>query len=464
MVFDEVASLFRIRGSSKSDAGRYVALNRIFSCLKQLPVWFFLLSTESKIEKILPPDIPIPGDHQDLDSTNQSSARIAFGDSDEKLRVFPPFVAFPLDIEDQRRMRDKATRKAELVKLMVEFSEPSHMATFGRRLWCVYSNANRLFDVAKFKVIGGNNVYNPLNNHHVFAVLSFRLALDTCVETTISLPLLRTAVGSYMRVVISVDQRTGFLCTTTPSEPILANAAMMHLCKRPGNWLFSITTLSRELLQQGLIEKGLKGELFSRVLLILAHDSLRGVPGLAVIPTFTVKDFLLALYASNHHELVENIDDQILQAGMNFTHFTSTNEDLLPGEPTISLCHDLLRRCAALQLSQDNPAFDQLIPIYFGDGESPFDRSKCGAIVIQNKNKGAATTPDYIFDEEFDKIDPRVRAGKANKQDPIRQRKTYAFIGMNCPILFLLFDLGTKPGSSPPVQVSRTTDSGRPPL
>ena len=190
-----------------------------------------------------------------------------------------------------------------------------------------------------------------------------------------------------MRVVISVDQRTGFLFTTTPSEPILANAAMMHLCKRNGNWLISITTLSRALLQQGLIEKGLKGELFSRVLMILAHDSLRGVPGLAVIPTFTVKGFLLALYASNHHELIENIDDQILQAGMNFTHFTSTNEDLLPGEPTISLCHDLPRRCVALQLSHDNPAFDQLIPIYFDNGKSPFDRSKCGPIVIQNKNK-----------------------------------------------------------------------------
>jgi len=61
-------------------------------------------------------------------------------------------------------------------------------------------------------------------------------------------------------------------------------------------------------------------------------------------------------------------------------------------------------------------------------------------------------------------IDPRVRVGKANKQDPIRQKKTYAFIGMNRPILFLLFDLGTKPGSSPPVQVSHTTDNGRPPV
>jgi len=104
-------------------------------------------------------------------------------------------VAFPLDIEDQRKMRDKATRKAELVKPMVEFSEPSHMATFGRRLWYAYSNANQLFDVAKFKLTGGSNVYNPSINHQVFAVLSFRLALDTCVESTISLPLLRTAVG-----------------------------------------------------------------------------------------------------------------------------------------------------------------------------------------------------------------------------------------------------------------------------
>jgi len=261
-----------------------------------------------------------------------------------------------------------------------------------------------------------------------------------------------------------MDRRSGFLRTATPSEPILAEVAMKYLCCRPDSWLVSINTLSQGLLQQGLIEKGVKGELYSRLLLILAHDSLRGALGLANMPTFTVEDFLMALYAPDHHNFIQMIDIRILQARMNFTHFASTNKDLLPGDPTSALCHDLLRRCAALQLSPNNPAFDQLIPIYFGHDGDPFDRSKCGAIVIQNKNKGAATTPDYVFGEEFDKIGPSGQVGKANNQPPIRQKKKYAFKGMDHPILFLLFDLGTIPSTSAPVQVSCSTDRNHPPV
>lgn len=100
--------------------------------------------------------------------------------------------------------------------------------------------------------------------------------------------------------------------TITPSEPILANAVMMHLCGRAENWLISIDTLSGELLQQNPIEKGLKGELFSRVRLSTRSSR---------IPAFTVKDFLLALCASDNHKFVQKLADQILQAQMNFNYF-----------------------------------------------------------------------------------------------------------------------------------------------
>lgn len=135
---------------------------------------------------------------------------------------------------------------------------------FGRSLWYTYTNVYKMHSVARQKIISGNYEYDPCNKHYVFAVLSFRLALDACLESTISLPLLRTAVGSYMRVVISIDQRTRFLHTTSSSESILAHAAIKHLCNKRENWSKSIDTLSLELLHQGLIEKGLKGELFSR--------------------------------------------------------------------------------------------------------------------------------------------------------------------------------------------------------
>lgn len=39
------------------NTGCYVALNCILSCLKKLPIWFFMLSTESRVEKLLWPNI-----------------------------------------------------------------------------------------------------------------------------------------------------------------------------------------------------------------------------------------------------------------------------------------------------------------------------------------------------------------------------------------------------------------------
>src|SRR5437660_12716780 len=89
-----------------------------------------------------------------------------------------------------------------------------------------------------------------------------------------AIPLIRTAVNSYMRVVISIDQDIGTMDTITPSEPMLAKAAMEYLCIGY-SWPASINTLVRELLEKGRVEKGLKGELYARLLLILAHDWVR---------------------------------------------------------------------------------------------------------------------------------------------------------------------------------------------
>jgi len=46
MVFDEASSLLKEEESNNLDLGRYHALNRVLSCLKKFPMWFFFLSTE----------------------------------------------------------------------------------------------------------------------------------------------------------------------------------------------------------------------------------------------------------------------------------------------------------------------------------------------------------------------------------------------------------------------------------
>ncbi|KAI9759407.1 MAG: hypothetical protein M1840_003360 [Geoglossum simile] len=407
-------------------------------------------------------------------STVPSGRRATLGPA-PTLRLFPPFVAFRLDVEDRKRWRDLETRTIELAKPMTEFTRPEHMAMFGRPLWGAYDNPERMYSVAKFKLIGGGRggTFNPLNANHVFAVLSFRMSLDVCLENPLTLPLVRTAVNSYLRLVTSMHQPTGLLHTATPSEPVLAKSAMELLCDGM-NWCSSIKTFASELLQRGIVEKGLKGELYSCLVLILAHDWLRWGARVRVgdtpvfAPTFTVDEFLVSLYPRKHHGLIRRIPAPLRQARMNFTHFVPTNENL-SHSVIPELCHDLLRRGAALQLAPAQPTYDKLIPIYFGKEGDTFDPSQCGVIMVQDKNKAEATTVRRIFKEHFTvinlKTDNPVKLRKTKKQSKKSQKplrddiEKFVFKGMKHPILFLLFDMGVSPTVSPPIQVSHSNGS-----
>jgi hypothetical protein len=467
MVFDEASSLLKLDGSGKPDPGCYHALNRIISRLKTRSIWFFFLSTESQVGMLIPAnDVERTGDY-----SYDPSARIA-RTGGLSLGRFPPFLGLQLDVEDRKRMLDPDSRTKELLKTMNEFAQPEHMAMFGRPLWFGYDpvEMNRL---AKLKLVGGRQgtAYDARDVHHVFAALSFRLSLDVCLQNPRTHSLARTAVNSFMRVVISMDQETGILDTVTPSEPVVAKAAMEHLCEN-GNWSDSIRTLAEELLDKGLIDKGLKGELYSRFILILARDWLqknaslpKSVPQLQA--TFTVQQFLMALYGENHHTSVLLIPRKIREAWMNFNHFVPTDENLTP-KVIPGLLHDLLRRSAAMQLAHDQPTYDKLIPIYFGNPDEPFKVSCCGVILVQDKNKDQATTPRNIFGEAFTEVNPEHKSQPipkaANSQGSIRDGSYFVLNEMINPVLFLLFDLGIvrKPkATSALVQVSRT--SGRNP-
>lgn len=450
MAIDEASGLLGPENSSgKLSAGLYYALNRIISCLQKYPIWFFFLSTQTEIRMLIPPeDI-----ERDGNICNDPSARL---DVKTSLQCFPPFLALQLDIEDRKRMQNQVFRREELQKSLNEFAAPEHMAMFGRPLWLGF-DAQNLNDLTMSKLVGGKDApYDPRNVHHVFAALSFRFSLDPCLQNPRSLPLTRTAVNSHLRVVISMDQETGVMETITPSEPIMAKAAMDCLLLKQ-NWSESIKTLTNELLENGLIEKGLKGELYSRWLLILAHDLVRKT---CLAPTFTVRQFLTALYAETHHQLVECIPSQLLNAKMNFNHFVPVGENLKP-KAIPGLLRDLFRRSAGMQLASGQPTYDILIPVYFGDPEKPFEMPQCGVIMIQVKNREEATTPKSIFGESFiDAQDNSASQENEQKQKsrPLRHTEYFILHDLKYPILFLLFDLGVEAKRVKPVQVSRSIE------
>jgi hypothetical protein len=126
--------------------------------------------------------------------------------------------------------------------------------------------------------------------------------------------------------------------------------------------------------------------------------------------------------------------------------------------------HDLLRRCAALQLAHNQLRYDKLIPIYFGNPDKPFNESDCGVILVQDKNRVDATLPKHIFDEAFTEVNQPI-SEEVDSQGPIRKGPHSVLKKITYPILFLLFDLGvtrTQNARVADVQVSRTSSGSKP--
>jgi hypothetical protein len=169
VVFDEVSSLL------EPNASRYMAFNRVISCLKEFSIWFFMISTNSKLDLIHPPDnvyrdgkfeadpslrevYSDDGEQRSLGKFKADpSLREVYGDDGEErsLKRFPPFVAFQLDVENRRRMLDPKKRSRELQKSLEDFSKLKYMAIFGRPLWYLYSNPLDMLQEARRKLIGG---------------------------------------------------------------------------------------------------------------------------------------------------------------------------------------------------------------------------------------------------------------------------------------------------------------------
>ncbi|MCJ1347934.1 hypothetical protein MMC31_006164 [Peltigera leucophlebia] len=101
-----------------------------------------MLSTESRVEKLLPPDIPAKEAEKETGNPwSNPSGRMPPPSTSEQtdnlkpLKLFPPFVSFRLDVEDRRKMLDPNLKKKELSKPMEDFSKLEHMSMFGRPLW-----------------------------------------------------------------------------------------------------------------------------------------------------------------------------------------------------------------------------------------------------------------------------------------------------------------------------------------
>jgi hypothetical protein len=402
--FDEAANLYFNKGYLDKDDLHHVALRRVLRSLRMYPLWTVFMSTNSKI---------------DLFATAQSkdpSLRVVDG----QLRRIEPFLALELNIEERRRRQED---KDEVLKPMNRYCTVDHMTGFGRPLWRLYAEKDyeslKVFTQAK--LLGGQTTYKATDVDHVFAALASRVSLDPSLNPE-SLDLAREAVNSHLRLLIAVDHTSGLILTSTPSEPVVADIAANILLQpldrtQPygdgvGNWAASIETMVRQLLSRGLVDKGARGEMYCRILLILARDYLLfGIPQPTSYQAFRYSrpfqyqsflDFLLGdnLVMNGYIDLMKKRSrprgrradaplgpNYYIQDGLlNFTHFTYTTKHLDPDNFT-NLLVDLLRSHAALQLCPTQKWWDILIPVYFGNADLPLDFKKVGALLIQAKNR-----------------------------------------------------------------------------
>ena len=466
-VFDEAANLWI--GTEGKNKLPFFALRRVLGLLKDLPIWSFLLSTQSPIGSFLPP------------RETDRSERMCVG----RLSTLEPFLTLQLNMAAAQAVDSKVKFDEALRKPMSQFATAEHMTMFGRSLWRAYltiaPSAFRRFVLEK---LIHNTTYDCRDANHVFAALASRLCLDVCMDSAEAIALACEAVNSYLRVVISIDtsqnedsdddhsnisetedsdddhsnisetedldrnrsnlngksdsgeqhwnsierqisvkfnpSTTGRritsslprMVTITPSEPVVAEAVAELLCTG-ANWSESIYTLTKHLLSKGLVEKGLKGELFARLLCILARDiHLTEVRNAAdsfpYAKTFSVNDFLQSLFGSKQFQKIKQFTPEVPQTrafkrsesasfydvfkkgSMNFTHFTNTDV-FLHGENESELLHILLQEQLALQLAFGEPTCDILIPIYFGDLDQDFDPARASAVVISVKNRRSAS-------------------------------------------------------------------------
>lgn len=403
-VFDEAVNMDSIGG----DSIRFLALRRILRALRHLPLWCIFLSTNSAIH------------HSAAPRREDPSERI----KSQPLYYFPPFFSLPMDVAVESRMKQPAGWHQEMFRPMNDFATSEHITSFGRPLWHVYRGLpyRQIRDFVQQKLLCGDKTTLYLDKNRVFALLASRLCLDPCMnQGAKAIKLAQDAVGSHLRLITGYDETLGLIYTVSPSEPVVADAAAGYLMEKTlsgGNgyvWSKVIRLMVDILLSGGLVGKGLKGELYSRLLFILASDFARETaPGSSIdfAPSrpLRVTDLFGTLFGENYTTIAAyappikpsirfeteggpagtKFQDVFKHAYTNFTHFTFTREKL-PNDPQAiqRTLHQMLRRNQALQLCESQEYWDLLIPMYLGALDQEFEIKNVSAIVVQVKNRAS---------------------------------------------------------------------------
>jgi len=359
-----------------------IALQRIIKAadaveIPGLTIWHLLLDTNSSAFDLTPSGPLAP------------SQRLA----EDFIQLPPwPYLGF-------NQMVDKnhlSTIKKPSDSLTIE-----HQKVYGRPYWS-YLTTHEVLSVAIHKLFFASNFY-PTNEDHVFAAFAVRVALEIA-DGEASERLAANAVRSHMRILCGVVG--SLVITTSPSEPMLAIAAAQALNSSTEVYQRAMHTLLEKLVLKGcILDRGLQGELCSRLLLMIARDKTNlpsGGPFVETRPKTDIlqiravrmDEFLKTLLGPSlgvslkQAALCSQLIADMSEVWINFTHFVQLSKAI--DEIDQSTLLQAWSSGFAFQCDFNQPVIDGFLVAYRGQLDEPFVIDNLFMIPWQTKAKAKA--------------------------------------------------------------------------
>ena len=234
------------------------------------------------------------------------------------------------------------------------------------------------------------------------AALSVRLMLDFEPRRIHATEAENLMVAGHLRVANVIPAHREYVISSTPSEPIVAEAAAQVLHRQNMANLLALNV------KEGLIEKGQRGELVARLLFTLAHDQAlenmeithrdhQGELEKLYTSPIPIVTFFRALFSQKYVDILlrcradnsaggPTFEEAFADAYVMFTHFGKAADDWCMSHAFMfmALCRNM-----AISCREGMQYADLCIPIHFGR-ETPLSRETTSSILISIKDKANA--------------------------------------------------------------------------
>jgi hypothetical protein len=258
--------------------------------------------------------------------------------------------------------------------LLVDLDNHVRLFKMGRPFWgaCLIQGGNTVVDsilkIAKSKIVGGTTFDNwltkvnnesSLNENEAISILGSRLAINICPYSQVS----HNLVSDFLALCLWISKDRRALASKMCSEPILSHASAIVYDRMNQQAQMKALDILAQSMKKGIVEAGYRGELVSRVLFILAWDSIwRSIKPLAgeinITRKVKVKTYLQHLLSESVMDSLKDwtfLDDDFW---VFFTHFITLN--YTPGKAAILSC---MKRGAAIICRQNEWGIDLIIPM-----------------------------------------------------------------------------------------------------